>query len=107
MVLFGNAILRSCWRLFYRLTQEHQRNICKEQKEIIMHILAILFVLAALVLAFGIIGGMLFAHRERIGAALVGHVVTSSESQRGGANVTQLRANVPVKSEALVLPLAA
>ena len=35
-----------------------------------MHILAILFVLSALVLAFGVIGGMLFAHRERIGESL-------------------------------------
>jgi hypothetical protein len=72
-----------------------------------MHILAILFVLATLVLAFGIIGGMLFAHHERIGAALAGHVVTSGDSQRGGANVTQFRASVPVTSKALVLPLAA
>ena len=35
-----------------------------------MHILAILFVLSALALAFGVIGVMLIAHRERIGEAL-------------------------------------
>ena len=35
-----------------------------------MHILAILFILSALVLAFGVIGVMLIAHRERIGEAL-------------------------------------
>ncbi len=37
-----------------------------------MHILAILVVLALLGLALGIIGGTLFAHRERIGNALAG-----------------------------------
>jgi hypothetical protein len=35
-----------------------------------MHILAILFVLASLGLALCVIGGMLFAHRERIIEAL-------------------------------------
>jgi hypothetical protein len=72
-----------------------------------MHLLAILCVLATLVFAFGVIGGMLFAHRERIGSALGGHVVMPSGSLRGGANVMQFRASVPVKSKALVLPLAA
>ena len=43
-----------------------------------MHILAILFVLLALVLAFGVIGGMLFAHRERIGEALGMTVATTA-----------------------------
>ena len=43
-----------------------------------MHILAILFVLLALALAFGVIGGMLFAHRERIGEALGMTVAASS-----------------------------
>ena len=37
-----------------------------------MHILASLFVLTILVLVFGIIGGMLFVHRTRIGNALAG-----------------------------------
>jgi hypothetical protein len=37
-----------------------------------MHILATLFVLASLGLAFGVIGGMLFAHRDRIIEALSG-----------------------------------
>ncbi len=37
-----------------------------------MYILAILVVLALLGLALGIIGGTLFAHRERIGNALAG-----------------------------------
>ena len=43
-----------------------------------MHILAILFVLLALILAFGVIGGMLFAHRERIGEALGMTVATTA-----------------------------
>lgn len=42
-----------------------------------MHILAILFVLVALVLAFGVIGEMLFVYRERIGAALAGRSIAS------------------------------
>jgi hypothetical protein len=79
----------------------------RNKRRLLMHILAILFVLATLVLAFGVIGGMLFTHRERIAEALAGHVGTSSDSQRGGANVMQFRASVPVKSKALVLPLAA
>ena len=37
-----------------------------------MHILASLFVLTILVLVFGIIGGILFFHRVRIGNALAG-----------------------------------
>ena len=37
-----------------------------------MHILASLFVLTTFVLVFGIIGGMLFVHRSRIGNALAG-----------------------------------
>ncbi len=37
-----------------------------------MHILAILFVLSALVLAFGVIGGMLVGHSQRIITALLG-----------------------------------
>jgi hypothetical protein len=37
-----------------------------------MHILAILFVLASLGLVLGVIGGMLFVHRERIIEALSG-----------------------------------
>lgn len=39
-----------------------------------MHILAILFVLVALILALGVIGGMLFVHRARISEALTGYV---------------------------------
>jgi hypothetical protein len=38
-----------------------------------MHILAIFFVLAALGLAFFVIGGMLFAHHKRIFTALTVH----------------------------------
>jgi hypothetical protein len=46
-----------------------------------MHIIAILFVLLTLSLAFGVIGGMLFAHRERIGEALAGYVATPIQRQ--------------------------
>jgi hypothetical protein len=42
----------------------------KNKRRLFMHILAILFVLASLGLALGVIGGMLFAHRERIIEAL-------------------------------------
>ena len=42
-----------------------------------MHMLATLFVLASLVLALGVIGGMLFAHREQIVSALAGGSVTT------------------------------
>ena len=47
-----------------------------------MHILAILFVLSALVLAFGVIGGMLFGHSQRIITALLGN------ASGGGRSVT-------------------
>lgn len=73
-----------------------------------MHILAILFVLANLVLALAVIGGMLFAHRERIGSALVDHVVTTAERQAGYklvGNITQFRAGVPLTPKAMVQPL--
>ena len=46
-----------------------------------MHILAILFVLVALGLALGVIGGMLFVHRERIGEALAGNVAMPIHQQ--------------------------
>lgn len=42
-----------------------------------MHILATLFVLASLVFALGVIGGMLFAYREQIVSALAGGSVTT------------------------------
>lgn len=42
-----------------------------------MHILATLFVLASLVVALGVIGGMLFAYREQIVAALAGGSATT------------------------------
>lgn len=47
-----------------------------------MHILAILFVLASLGLVLGVIGGMLFVHRERIIDAL------SDRSPIGDSRVT-------------------
>jgi len=42
-----------------------------------MHILATLFVLASLVVALGVIGGMLFAYREQIVVALAGGSATT------------------------------
>lgn len=42
-----------------------------------MHILAILFVLASLGLTLAVIGGMIFAHRDRIAGALAGHSAKS------------------------------
>jgi hypothetical protein len=44
----------------------------ENKRRLAMYILAILFVLASLGLAFGVIGGMLFAHRVRIIDALSG-----------------------------------
>jgi uncharacterized protein YneF (UPF0154 family) len=44
----------------------------ENKRRLLMHILAILFVLVSLGLALGIIGGMLFAHRARIIEALSG-----------------------------------
>jgi hypothetical protein len=66
-----------------------------------MHVLAILFVLASLVLAFGVIGGMLFAHRERIGEALAGNVVMPVQEQK------QSRRVKPRTSRASVTPMVA
>ena len=66
-----------------------------------MHVLAILFVLASLVLAFGVIGGMLFAHRERIGESLAGNVVMPVQEQK------QSRCVKPRTSRASVTPMVA
>ena len=78
-----------------------------------MHILAILFVLSALVLAFGVIGGMLFAHRERIGEAL-GMTVAATPGYEPLAHTKVRTRRAPVilnraRPEALALahPLAA
>ena len=78
-----------------------------------MHILVILFVLSALVLAFGVIGGMLFAHRERIGEALgmtvsatAGHELVADRKVRTRRAPVTLNRARPV-APALAHPLAA
>jgi hypothetical protein len=74
-----------------------------------MHILAILFVLVALVLAFGVIGGMLFVHRERIGEALAGYIVmpVHEQTQLGRVKPHISRASVKPRMAIPPIPLAA
>ena len=78
-----------------------------------MHILAILFVLSALALAFGVIGGMLFAHREHIGEALGMTVAaTPGHELSGYRKVRTRRASVALiwarpEAPTLAHPLAA
>ena len=77
-----------------------------------MHVLAILFVLSALVLAFGVIGGMLFAHRERIGEALgmtvaatLGHELSGYRKVRTRrASVAGHLYSIPPEKRAAVRP---
>jgi membrane protease YdiL (CAAX protease family) len=66
-----------------------------------MHILAGLFVLLALIFAFSVISGMLFVHRERIGAALAGHPAGSN------INVIFVSFTKPATATQPELPLAA
>ncbi len=76
-----------------------------------MHILATLFVLASLVVAFGVIGGMLFAYREQIVAALAGGSVATdlgvSFEKYGNYHAFPRRIPQPLTKAAPPLPLAA
>jgi hypothetical protein len=70
-----------------------------------MHILAILFVLLALAFAFGVIGGMLFAYRERIGEALTGYVVAPVQRQERLVRTTSRTSRTSVKPRAAISPI--
>ncbi len=76
-----------------------------------MHVLATLFVLASLVLALGVIGGMLFAYREQIVSALAGGSVTTdlgvSFEKYGNYQAFPRRVPQPLIKALPPLPLAA
>lgn len=76
-----------------------------------MNILAALYILASLVVALGVIGGMLFVNREQIVAALVGGSATSNPGvpfeNYGNYQAFPRRAPQPFIMALPPLPLAA
>jgi predicted outer membrane lipoprotein len=74
-----------------------------------MHIFAILSVLVALALAFGVIGGMLLAHREHIVQALMGYVASPVQEHKRleQKRVAPRRALAKPRATVSPLPLAA